>query len=98
MEKAKNYSEIVKEVNFDRRPRPGFGTATPQQAEPSRREKMLEFARQIPRPLPKRPAQMTRSPSSSVQGAEASHPTKQLEFLENQHLLYQQKLKDLKIN
>lgn len=95
IDKVRNYSEIVKEVNFERRGRPLEPLTSKAPTEPSRRDRMIEFAKRIPRPPLKKPSL---SALEVPQGKEGTRLPKQIEFLENQHLLYQQKLKDLKLS
>jgi hypothetical protein len=95
IEKVRNYSEIVKEVNFERRGRPVDPLTPKPLGEPSRRDRMMEFAKRVPRPPLKKPSLTTIDAPHLKQG---SHLPKPMEFLENQHLLYQQRLKDLKIS
>ena len=51
IEKIKNYSEIVKEVNFEKKPRQNEAVEAPVFNDVSKRDKMLEFARKIQRPV-----------------------------------------------
>ena len=99
IEKIKNYSEIVKEVNFEKKPKAVEVILEPINFEVSKREKMLEFAKRIPKPS----CTQIRSLTQNVQKKETENSGKerfpqQIEFLENQHQFYQQKLKDLRIH
>ena len=98
IDKIKNYSEIVKEVNFDKKPKLAE-TIESKINETSKRDKMLEFAKRIPKPSTHKNRSLTQKnsrPDSTTQNAGIANT--QIEFLENQHQMYQQKLKDLKIN
>ena len=98
-EKIKNYSEIVKEVNFEKKPRLMEIKESKICQDVSKRNKMLEFAKRIQRPTNRNARSSTQQMTKvdSTASEQISFP-RQIEFLENQHHLYQQKLKDLKIN
>lgn len=100
IDKMKNYSEIVKEVNFEKKTKEVKSVQEVKLlADTSKRDKMLEFAKRIPVPKRKqdRSGIIQNSKLDSVQQKSELFP-KQIEFLENQHQIYQQKLKELKIN
>lgn len=99
IEKIKNYSEIVKEVNFEKKPKLIQIKESKMCQDVSKRNKMLEFARRIQRPANRNARSSTQQITKiELKPDEQFSFPRQIEFLENQHYLYQQKLKDLKIN
>ena len=100
IEKAKNYAEVVKEVNFDRKTKLAEGLPVNPKAnvEPSRRDRMMEFAKHIHRPVAKKQSLHPSTHLNNSLTKISQDGSKQIEILENQHLIYQQRLKDLKIN
>ena len=89
------YSEMVKELNTDR-----FAKGPEIQEETckelSKRDRALEFARKIPKPMLKNSRSKTvhngfRNVRSPGQENLASH----MEFLESQHQLYQRRLNSI---
>ena len=94
--KIRQYSEIVKEVNFDKKSKVADPVVEFKKNEMSKRDKMLEFAKSIPKI--KKHAFKTLTSKPVGNGSRGDVETKEIEFLENQHQMYQQKLKNMKIN
>lgn len=99
IERVKNYSEIVKEVNFEKRPRHTDPGEQKRQNEPSKRDKMLEFAKRIILPQQRKRTSLPPQRNAQQPLSEQNQPSmsEQIEFLEGQHQAYQQKLRQLHI-
>lgn len=100
IDRVKNYSEIVKEVNFDKKQKPAEPAQPRGVTEVSKRDKMLEFAKRIQRPAVKKVRSMTQQNGKGEDEGEVTgkNMSRQIEFLESQHQVYQQQLRELRIS
>ena len=87
MEKAKTYAKVIKEMNVAKEVEKPKKDGKNAKKELSKRDKAIEFAKQIKRPA---------KPSKSVMGDDNRNKNviDHMTYLEEQHRLYQERVKD----